>query len=208
MSSKTQKNQTADQSDVLFGTPLLLITESADEFAALREALRQEIKPKGIIEQIYLNDLASIVWEIQRLRRCKTGIINNAFRTALQKLLCQLLTDSNYLSRCAVEERADALARDWFSSQRGKKEVLEILHQFHLDESAIEAEAIRISSANLELLDRMLTSLRSRFDKALRCVAEYRHSFAKQLQQSSDRILERNDVLRLEHASDKRSAKA
>jgi hypothetical protein len=207
MSSKTQKNQTADQSDVLFGTPLLLITESADEFAALLEALQQEIKPKGIIDQIYLNDLASIVWEIQRLRRCKTGIINNVFRTALQKLLCQLLTDSDPLSR-SPEQRADALARDWFSSQRGKKEVLEILHQFHLDESAIEAEAIRISSANLELLDRMLTSLRSRFDKALRCVAEYRHSFAKQLQQSSDRILERNDALRLEHVSDKRSAKA
>ena len=32
----------------------LLITESADEFDALREAFEQEIKPRGIIEQMYM----------------------------------------------------------------------------------------------------------------------------------------------------------
>ena len=51
----------------------LLITESADEFAVLRAKLQQEIEPNGIIEQIYLDDLAVIVWEIKRLRRSKTG---------------------------------------------------------------------------------------------------------------------------------------
>ena len=55
------KNQVA-----LLATSSLLITESADEFAALLAALQQEIKPNGIIEQIYLDDLAAIVWEIQR----------------------------------------------------------------------------------------------------------------------------------------------
>src|SRR5262249_55774752 len=45
-----------------------------------------------------------------------------------------------------------------------------------IDESAIEAEAVRRSSSDLELLDRMLTSLESRRDKALGCVAEYRVS--------------------------------
>jgi hypothetical protein len=49
----------------------LLITESADEFDALRDAFEQEIKPRGIIEQMYVHDICSIVWEILRLRRCK-----------------------------------------------------------------------------------------------------------------------------------------
>ena len=61
----------------LFAPPPLLITESADEFAALLAALQQEIKPNGIIEQIYLHDLAAIVWELQRMRRYRTGIVNN-----------------------------------------------------------------------------------------------------------------------------------
>ena len=69
----------------------LLITESADEFDALREAFEQEIKPRGIIEQMYIHDICAIVWEILRLRRCKVVIINSAFRSALQNLLTQLL---------------------------------------------------------------------------------------------------------------------
>src|SRR6516164_4334146 len=70
----------------------LLITESAEEFDALRDAFEQEIKPRGIIEQMYVHDICSIVWEILRLRRCKAAvIINSAFRSALEHLLEQLL---------------------------------------------------------------------------------------------------------------------
>jgi hypothetical protein len=35
----------------------LLITESADEFDALRDAFEREIKPRGIIEQMYVHDI-------------------------------------------------------------------------------------------------------------------------------------------------------
>jgi hypothetical protein len=180
----------------------LLITESADEFASLRAELEQEIKPKGTIERIYLDDLAAIIWEMQRLRRCKTNIINSAFREALRKLLRHLLTEGNYQDQIVSNRRADDLAQDWFNSKGVKKEVLDILRQFHLDEAAIEAEAINQSLSDLELLDNMLASLRSRLDRTLRCVAEYRHSFAKQLQQSSDRLIGRKDVMRLEQIAE------
>jgi hypothetical protein len=84
----------------------------------------------------------------------------------------------------------------------------EILSRFDLDESAIEAEAIRRSSADLELLDRMLTSLESRRNKALGCVAEYRASLAHQLQKSAERIIDGKGVLRLEDAASERSTAA
>ena len=70
----------------------LLITESAEEFDALRDAFEREIKPQGIIEQLYVHDISAIVWEILRLRRCKAMIINAGFRNALEHLLMQLLT--------------------------------------------------------------------------------------------------------------------
>ena len=194
------KNQVA-----LLATSSLLITESADEFAALLAALQQEIKPNGIIEQIYLDDLAAIVWEIQRLRRYRTGIVNNAFRAALQKLLKHLLLTPD-MSRIENEARASALADDWFTSQRGKKEVLAILRRFDLDESAIEAEAIRLSWTYLELVDKMQMSLRSRLDKALVSVAAYRDGFAKLVRRSPGLILENdsNDVVRLENFAGKK----
>jgi len=92
--------------------------------------------------------------------------------------------------------------------KEAKKQVLEILSGFELDESAIEAEAIRRSSSDLELLDRMLTSLESRRNKALGCVAEYRASLAHQLRESADRIIDGKGVLRLEDAASNRSTAA
>ena len=185
----------------------LLITESADEFDALRDAFEQEIKPRGIIEQMYVHDVSSIVWEILRLRRCKVVIINSAFRSALENLLKQLLRRPGQYEY-QVENEAQPVAHAWFTDQEAKKQVSEILSRFDLDESAIEAEAIRKSSADLELLDRMLTSLESRRNKALGCVAEYRSSLAHQLRESADRIIDGNGVPRLEDAASARSTAA
>ena len=185
----------------------LLITESADEFDALSDAFEREIKPQGIIEQMYVHDISSIVWEILRLRRCKVVIINSAFRSALQNLLKQLLRQPGQYEY-EVHDEAQPLAQAWFTDQEAKKQVSELLSRFDLDESAIEAEAIRRSSSDLELLDRMLTSLESRRNKALGCVAEYRASLAHQLRESADRIIDGKGVLRLEDAASNRSTAA
>lgn len=185
----------------------LLITESADEFDALRDAFEQEIKPRGIIEQMYVHDICAIVWEILRLRRCKVVIINSGFRSALEHLLAQLLKGPGQYEY-QVEDEAQALAHAWFTDQEAKKQVSEILSRFDLDESAIEAEAIRRSSSDLELLDRMLTSLEGRRNKALGCVAEYRVSLGQQLRERADRIIDGKGVLRLEDAASNRPTAA
>jgi hypothetical protein len=191
----------------LLPTLPLLITESADEFGAMRDAFEREIKPRGIIEQMYVHDISSIVWEILRLRRCKVVIINSAFRSALRSLLTQLLKQPGQYDY-DVEDEAEALAQAWFADQEAKKQVSETLSRFDLDESAIEAEAIRRSSSDLELLDRMLTSLETRRNKALGCVAEYRATLAHQLRESADRIIDGKGVLRLEDAASERSTAA
>src|SRR5258707_6404521 len=90
----------------------LLITEAADEFDALRDAFEQEIKPRGIIEHMYVHDISSIVWEILRLRRCKVVIINSAFRSALQDLLKQVLRQPGQYEH-HVEGEAPILAQSW-----------------------------------------------------------------------------------------------
>jgi len=212
--------------------PPLLITESASEFDALREALELEIKPRGIIEQMYVADIASIVWEILRLRRCKDAIINTALRKALQDILQQLLwvppPYSDYFAddegdaeidqedqaenqpdeEDEVEPRNDAglLALAWFSEPEAKKRVSELFSFFQLDESAIEAQAIRNLSEPLEWFDKMLVSLETRRNNALRCISEYRETLGQQLRESTDRLMKAKDALQLEHNSTKKSA--
>lgn len=98
----------------------LLITELEDEFDRVRDALEQELKPRGIVEQIYVADIAYLVWEFMRLRRCKAGIINAAFRAALDKLLRQLLLEPGEYA-FQVEAEAQSLSYAWFSDPAVKK---------------------------------------------------------------------------------------
>jgi hypothetical protein len=166
--------------------------------------LAQEIKPRGIVEQIYVADIAVLSWEILRLRRCKAAIINTAFEDALLTILNRLM---GYLNSDSPEsEERAALVSDWFSQPKAKGEVSELLAQYHLDESAIEAEAIRSVSSDLEEFDRTLTSLESRRYKVLRCIAEYQDRFAKQVREVSDRVIEGKAVVQLENRSSRRSA--
>ena len=63
------------------------------------------------------------------------------------------------------------------------------------------------SAADLERLDRLLASLESRRNKALRCIADYRGGFARQLRESTDRIID-GKVLALEEPSSKKPSAA
>lgn len=185
----------------------VLNSESVEEFDAVHEALEREIKPRGPIERMYVSDISAILWEILRLRRSKTAIINAGYRAALECLLVQFMrgpTQAEY----DVRDKAQTLAFRWFTDQEAKNQVKELLDQFGLDESAIEAEAIRRSTQDLESLDRLLTSLESRRNKALLCVGEYREWFARRLRENADKIIEAQTVLRLEDESTKRSSAA
>ena len=183
----------------------LLITESADEFDALRDAFEQEIKPRGIIEQMYVHDFCSIVWEILRLRRGRAAIVNAAFRDALVHVLTECLTKPGKL-QLDLDDQVQTLALAWFKNEQGKKRVAKTLNESGLDEYAIEGEAIRRSSSALELLNRMLASLEARRDKALRCIGDYRDGWGRQLRGLSDRMIEGQDVPELVHASSEESA--
>jgi hypothetical protein len=180
--------------------PPVLRSERLADFQALHEALTHEIKPRGIIEEMYVNDIACFVWEIVRLRRCKTSIINTRVLPALESLLASLTKQPmDFLH----EDRARELALNWFSDKDAKKEVRQLLCQFGLDKSAIEAEAIRQLSRDLETIEKMLMAFEARRDKALASIALYRSSLARQLRESSDRLIdaECNLVPRLEDAS-------
>ncbi len=185
-------------------TPLL-ITESADEFDSIYAALSHEIRPNGIIEQMYVDDVAHFVWDIRRLRRWKNAIINLAFRPALENLAAQLLRDPRQ-SQFVIGE-ADKLAHDWFSKDDAKEKMTRLLDYFQLDESAIEAEAYRRSAADIELLEKLLASLESRLDKAFRRIADHRGDLGRKIRHAAERIIE-GKALALEDGSSARTSEA
>jgi hypothetical protein len=69
----------------------LLRTESAADLVRIVDALIDEVKPRGIILEMLVEDYAYFVWEICRIRRWKTAIIQNAFYKALKTVLWDIL---------------------------------------------------------------------------------------------------------------------
>jgi hypothetical protein len=96
-----------------------------------------------------------------------------------------------------VEVAADTLAHRWFSDPDIKRKVAGALREAELDESAVEAEAIRKSAADLERIDRLLASAEARRDKALLSVARYRSDLSVMLRDTSNRMID-SKVLQLE----------
>ena len=186
-------------------TPPLLITELQGEFDRIHEAICHEIRPRGIIERMYVFDFTNLIWEIGRLRRCRANIIKLEFRSALFEILGKVLDHGEDVVEFVADTRDRA--REWFEDLKAKKEILADLNQYELDEFAIDAVAIKKMAEELEHLDRLLVSLELRRDKALRNIAEYRRDLAKLLRDSSDRIIE-GKVLALEQGSGKKSSAA
>jgi hypothetical protein len=188
-------------SELLHCSPLLS-TEAEDRFEQIRDAFVEHIKPSNIIEHMYVEDISTMSWEIRRLRRCRTAIISLAFRQALERLLPELLRQpGEYVHQ--HQDEAQKLAYQWFSDPKARQRVGELLEQFHLNNAAIEAEAMRNSAVELEQVDKMLASLESRRTRALRFIAEYRADLADRLRTSSDRIVD-GKVLAVEHAKDRK----
>ena len=204
--------------------PPLLRSESEREFNQLLSALNAEIQPRGVIEDMYVAEIAIIIWEIVRLRRCKMATLNAAFRQALSSFISnsswqQVPQEDRTESRFGFEIPASEaerersrkvydLAKRWFSSKSAKQEVSSILRRSQRDEYAVEAEAIRTSSIDLDRLEKMLTALEARRDRSLRRIAEYRGSFADRVRASADRIIdsEPTQLPRLEAGSKKSAA--
>jgi hypothetical protein len=178
-------------------TPPLLQTENSEEFDLLLEALRREIKPRGVIEELYLSDITCISWEILRYRRCKTALINSAYFDALKVILHQLSKVSPAFPELAWPNQTNDddrkladLAFDWFRTKKAKVQITNLLKEFQLEESAIEAQAIRAVSKELDWLENMLISLEIRRERFLRQLELYREVFARRVRSSADRVID------------------
>lgn len=174
-------NSTQGKTVAVLPQPHLLFTESARKFKALHQALKHTVNPRDFIEELYVQEMAKNVWETQRLTRCKTALINSKWSSAIETLLSHL--GLNY------EEKSN-LSYDFFGDENAKAKVLAHLAYFGLDESAIEAEAIKEVWTDLEAIDRRLTQLASRLDRLLTSAREYDAALAEKLRASSEDMIE------------------
>jgi hypothetical protein len=164
--------------------PPLLITESQQDYDELATAMIAYIAPTNVLEEIFTFTVIDETWECRRYQRCRTAMINTAYRPALTKLLCDDL--------CVIDEIPAAICADnWFKTKAGREEVMTLLKRYQLDEIAIEAEAIKLCGPELETLDRLIASAEQRRSRALRAVSEVRLGVVNRARQISQQLIDR-----------------
>jgi hypothetical protein len=172
--------------------PGLLTTESRKEFLRFRKAYDDEIQPSNAIERHFVDWIAMLAWEVLRFLRIKAELINCALLEALQNLLKQALSSEGFDFPYQRDNAAEDLATRWFVDDEAKAEVATLLAQLGLDQTAMEAEAYRLRAAEIESVDRLLTSKQRSLEDALRFIGKLRKNLGDRLRQSSAERLEEN----------------
>ena len=172
----------------------VLRTELKADLAKLRADIRQGIEPTDFIERGYVEDTVYHTWDIMRYQRVTTGILNNALRKALAGILSEILLPPSTARAIECWVSSQRLSHGWLLDPESKCQVISLLKEAGLDESAIEAKAYTLVADDLEKANRMLESAREGRDRALRSIAKYRKSLAAQLRRNSDRVLAADQV--------------
>lgn len=175
--------------------PNLLMSKSSDQHNLLRNALQQQIQPKTFIEQIWVAELVGGEHELQRLRRSKAHIVRSNTAKALRSLLRLLMENIN-------DGDVDRLVDKWFTNKAARRKMSKILRTFGLDEVSIDAEALRLSIADIAPFDRRMAELERRREDILRQIEDHRAGLASQVTAILDQPPEYNALLLHRASSD------
>jgi len=158
----------------LFGRPPVLKSESKARYEVLFEKMAAAIRPEDVFEWMMVKTIVDLIWEIERYRRTKTIIIDNAHKEGLANLVRPLIRESSI--QHSRERDALELAEGYFVDPKFELKVGEILSLHNLDATSIAAEAVRHRLPELEKIERMVASKEARRADAYRDLDIYRES--------------------------------
>lgn len=164
----------------LFGPPALLKGEDAAAYHALSAQIAAAIKPADFLEEIWARDVTDLTWDILRLRRLKTRLLNANVHRGLKDVLEPM---------CRDIVQADTLARDW---ALGDEDAIEKVEQFlsvaGFTMTEVQAETLAVKIHDVECIDRMIMSAEARRNAVLRELERHRASREAARRQRADDV--------------------
>ena len=106
----------------LWGTPELLYGEEAGAYKALWLDVARDIEPSDVIEWLWINDILELTWEIRRLRRFKTQLMQRNFEVGINDYLAEGLT--SYQKLDVLEARSEARRNSVLHEIEGRRAML------------------------------------------------------------------------------------
>jgi hypothetical protein len=147
---------------MLFGSPpLLLQGEDASAYDELLGRACAAIKPADIIEEMFIADVVSLLWEVLRWRRLKSSLMRTRGLEALEQFLNKHLDYYDHYQKYFEQDLAGIL-RDNLAKDKSEDNAHALAHKCaHDDPDADDKVNQILASINLDM-DDILESARAR----------------------------------------------
>jgi hypothetical protein len=163
----------------IFGRPPVLDGEDVAAYDELCGRLYAAVEPADVIDEMYLDDIATLEWEVLRWRRLKSSIIGMVRAKTLKDFLTKNLSDDHYrkkfeealvkilqenLEEGQTREDAQRLARHCANNSSDSVEAVnDILTRanLHIDELRGEARAEQAEEIVQDFLRHVPSAVRS-----------------------------------------------
>jgi hypothetical protein len=176
--SPTNPTSAADRSAArlaLFGPPPLIEGEDPAAYDELLVRISADVKPKDILEDIWVRDVVDFTWEILSLRRLRANLMTATGYKGVRAVLQPIIGYS----------KADTLASDWAKRKPNAIErVNSILDSAGLSMHAVMAQTLSENLDFVERIERMITIKESCRNAILREVDGHRAMLAHALRAS------------------------
>jgi hypothetical protein len=165
----------------LFGSAPLIEGEDQAAYEDFHASISAAVKPKDVLEQIWVRDVVDLTWETRRMRRLKASLLTSKLSLGLREVLTTVMD----------EVQAGDLAGRWAARDRGAiKEVDKVLASTRLTMEVVMARALSVSLDAVERIDRMVMSAEMRRNAALREIEHHRSCIAEALRRATDDVVD------------------
>jgi hypothetical protein len=167
----------------LFDQPQLLEGEDAATYQELLASIRTAVEPADIVDDMLIDDVAALEWEVLRWRRLKTTLIRARGHTALQHFLNGKLDYDLYSDRFA--DRLTEILQENLPEDQPEDFAKTLAQKYARNEpDAVDKVNEILDRSDQDLLDNILN--RAQYDKAEALVQQYARHEADAVRLVSD----------------------
>jgi hypothetical protein len=163
----------------LAGHRPLFAGEDAAAYDSLLGRMSDVVKPADVLEEIWLQDVVDLSWEVAKLRRMKAELLSSSAHRGLRKVLDALL---------GWKESQDLTARWAGKDPDAVKLVAKSLAGAGMTMDTVMAQTLAASINEVERIDRLTAAAELRRNVMLHEIADYRAVFAAHLRRATSGI--------------------
>jgi hypothetical protein len=156
-----------------FGPPPLLAGEDPETYNQLLAGVTDCVAPSDFLEEIWVNDIVGLTWDVIRWRRIQTAVLNNGMPDAFVKLQASPLLPG-----------ARRLMRAWIAGKSADvKRAKDLLASVGMTIDNVQGRAMELKLEPIDGVERLIASAEIRRSAIFREIDRHRDrkQFAKTL---------------------------